>query len=111
MKHHPPRSQPIAPDIAALAAEHHHRPEALVEILQAVQGRQGRLTPAALTDTARALHLPAHQAYGAASAMSTWSMPTCLGPAGPMSSVMGVISTLSRLEASHFRLRDPVPGR
>jgi NADH:ubiquinone oxidoreductase subunit F (NADH-binding)/NADH:ubiquinone oxidoreductase subunit E len=62
-----PPHQPIDPAIAALADRRQHNPEAILEVLRDVQSERGGLTPAAIADVARALHVPASQAYGVAS--------------------------------------------
>ncbi|MGB8982039.1 MAG: NADH-ubiquinone oxidoreductase-F iron-sulfur binding region domain-containing protein [Anaerolineales bacterium] len=66
--------KPISPEIEELAGEHHHDREAALELLKDIQTRQGRLSPAAITDAARALKLPAHHLYGMATFYSMLSL-------------------------------------
>jgi NADH-quinone oxidoreductase subunit F len=67
------KSTPIDPQIAALAEQHGGTQEAVLEVLKDLDA-QNRLTPATITDTARALHMPAHHAYGVATFFSMLSL-------------------------------------
>ena len=51
--------KPISPEIEELASEHHHDREAALEILKDIQARHAGLSPAAITDAARALKIDA----------------------------------------------------
>jgi len=66
--------KPISPEIAELAREHHHDPEAALELLKDIQTRQAGLSPATITDAARALKLPPGQLYGMATFYSMLSL-------------------------------------
>ena len=65
--------KPIDPLIEQLAAHHGGSPEATLEVLRDLDA-QGRLSTETITDTARALNIPAHQAFGIASFYSMLSM-------------------------------------
>ncbi len=72
-----------------MAAPHDNDPEALIPMLQAMQGRHGGLTRAALVDVARALGIPAQRVYGVATFYAMFDVPprpgrvirVCDGPA------------------------------
>ncbi|MEW6029494.1 MAG: NADH-ubiquinone oxidoreductase-F iron-sulfur binding region domain-containing protein [Chloroflexota bacterium] len=66
--------QPIQPEVLELAAEHGNNPEAVLEVLNDIQARHGGLSRQSITDTARALGIPAHQAYGMATFYSMLSL-------------------------------------
>ncbi len=68
------KQTPIPPEIQELAAEHGNAPEALLEILTELQDRPGGLSREVLTDTARALGIPPHKAYGIATFYSMLSL-------------------------------------
>ncbi|MBN2387279.1 MAG: NAD(P)H-dependent oxidoreductase subunit E [Anaerolineales bacterium] len=57
--------QPIDPQVEELVAGYGQDREAVLEVLKDLD-RRGQLTPATATDTARAMGIPAHQAYGMA---------------------------------------------
>jgi NADH:ubiquinone oxidoreductase subunit F (NADH-binding)/NADH:ubiquinone oxidoreductase subunit E len=65
--------QPIDPEIAELARHHGGTREATLEVLKDL-GAENRLNPATITETSRALHIPAHQAYGMATFYSMLSL-------------------------------------
>jgi NADH:ubiquinone oxidoreductase subunit F (NADH-binding)/NADH:ubiquinone oxidoreductase subunit E len=58
---------PIDPEISALAEEHSHDPDSILEIFKQIQERRGYLSREAITDVARSLHIPVERAYGVAS--------------------------------------------
>lgn len=64
---------PIAPQVLELAEQHGHDRENALELLKALSN-QNRLTPASAADVARALGIPAHQAYGMATFYSMLSL-------------------------------------
>lgn len=66
--------KPIPPEILELTAEHQNDPEALLEILKDMQAQPDGLAPPAITDMARALDIPAHRAFGAATFYSMLSL-------------------------------------
>ncbi|MBI5935391.1 MAG: NAD(P)H-dependent oxidoreductase subunit E [Chloroflexi bacterium] len=66
--------QPIQPEVLELAAEHGNSPEAVLEVLKDIQAEHGGLSRQSITDTARALGIPAHQAYGMATFYSMLSL-------------------------------------
>jgi NADH:ubiquinone oxidoreductase subunit F (NADH-binding)/NADH:ubiquinone oxidoreductase subunit E len=83
-----PPSQPLDAQIARLAQQRHNHPEAILSILQALQAAHGGLTPAAISEVARALRMPPARAYGVASFYSMLTLPrdqptirVCDGPA------------------------------
>jgi NADH:ubiquinone oxidoreductase subunit E len=57
--------KPIAPEVEELAQEHGNQRECVLEILTELDGR-GHLSTETITDTARALGIPAQQVYGMA---------------------------------------------
>jgi NADH:ubiquinone oxidoreductase subunit F (NADH-binding)/NADH:ubiquinone oxidoreductase subunit E len=57
--------KPIPPEIEKLAQDHGGNREAVLEVLTELSA-ENRLNPNTISDTARALDLPAHQAYGIA---------------------------------------------
>ncbi|HEX6303732.1 MAG TPA: NADH-quinone oxidoreductase subunit NuoF [Anaerolineales bacterium] len=59
--------KPIDPEVLKLAGQHKHDPEAVLEVLRALQDRYGWLTEEKITDVARALKIPFARAYGVAS--------------------------------------------
>jgi NADH:ubiquinone oxidoreductase subunit F (NADH-binding)/NADH:ubiquinone oxidoreductase subunit E len=79
--------QPVPPEITQLVAEHGDDPEALLEVLVDLEAHSVGLTPATVTDAARALKTPPHKAYGIATFYSMLSfeervkvMRICDGP-------------------------------
>ena len=66
--------RPISPEIEELAREHGNEPEAAMELLKEIQTHHSVLTPASITDAARALKLPPHQLYGMATFYSMLSL-------------------------------------
>jgi NADH:ubiquinone oxidoreductase subunit F (NADH-binding)/NADH:ubiquinone oxidoreductase subunit E len=58
---------PIDADIASAAERYHYDPEAILEVFREVQIEHGGLPREAIVDVARALHVPASQAFGVAS--------------------------------------------
>jgi NADH-quinone oxidoreductase subunit F len=79
--------QPVPPEITQLVAEHGDDPEALLEVLVDLEAHSVGLTPATVTDAARALEVPPHKAYGIATFYSMLSfeervkvMRICDGP-------------------------------
>ena len=82
------RYTPIQPEILEMAAEHGNAAEALLEVLHDIQAERGGLSQVDLTDAARAIGVPAHRAYGAATFYSLMSLEpqknvvrVCNGPA------------------------------
>lgn len=71
-----PKSQkkPIAPEIQALADDYGQDTKAVLEMLRELDDRHDGLTAELITDTAHALHLPAHHAFGVASFYSMLSL-------------------------------------
>jgi NADH:ubiquinone oxidoreductase subunit E len=67
--------KPIAHEIEALAQEHGYQGERILEMLAELD-RRSQLNPENITDTARALGIPAHHAYGVA---TFYSMDRCAG--------------------------------
>ena len=65
---------PIQPEVLEFAAEHGSDPEAVLEVLKEIQVEHGGLSRANITDTARALGIPAHQVYGMATFYSMLSL-------------------------------------
>ena len=65
--------KPIDPEMEALAQHHGGTREATLEVLKDLSA-ENRLNPATITEAARALHLPAHQAYGMATFYSMLSL-------------------------------------
>lgn len=63
-----PKSQkkPVPAEIMDLADRHGRDPKAILEVLREMDARHGGLTPEMITDSAHALHLPAHHAFGVA---------------------------------------------
>jgi NADH:ubiquinone oxidoreductase subunit F (NADH-binding)/NADH:ubiquinone oxidoreductase subunit E len=68
------RYKPVSSQILEIAEAHHNEPESMLEILKDIQSLPPGLTPAYLTDAARALKVPAHQAYGMATFYSMLSL-------------------------------------
>ncbi len=64
--------KPIDPEIKELVRHHGQTGEAALEVLKDLDA-ENRLTPATITDTARALRLPAHRVYGMATFYSMLS--------------------------------------
>ncbi len=65
--------KPIAPEILELAQTHGENREAMLEILTELD-RRGHLNPETISDTARALGIPAHLAYGVTTFYSVLSL-------------------------------------
>jgi NADH:ubiquinone oxidoreductase subunit F (NADH-binding)/NADH:ubiquinone oxidoreductase subunit E len=65
--------KPIDPKVQKLAEHHGGTREAALEILRDLDAKN-RLNAETITDTARALHIPAHQAYGVATFFSMLSL-------------------------------------
>jgi NADH:ubiquinone oxidoreductase subunit F (NADH-binding)/NADH:ubiquinone oxidoreductase subunit E len=65
---------PVPPEITELVAEHDNDPEALLEVLLDLQMHPAGLSPASVTDAARALKVPPHKAYGMATFYSMLSL-------------------------------------
>ncbi len=79
--------KPITPEIMELVEKHGNHSEALLEVLTEIQEKHGALSTEAITDTARALHIPASQVYGITTFFSMLSlserkniMRVCDGP-------------------------------
>ena len=68
------RYKPIQEEILAIADAHGNNPEATSEVLYDIQKERGSISQEDLTDAARALNIPAHQAYGVASFYSLLSL-------------------------------------
>jgi NADH:ubiquinone oxidoreductase subunit F (NADH-binding)/NADH:ubiquinone oxidoreductase subunit E len=66
--------QPVSPEITELVAEHGDDPEALLEVLVDLEAHPAGLSPATVTDAARALNVPPHKAYGMATFYSMLSL-------------------------------------
>lgn len=78
---------PIKSEIANLTAEYGNNPEAILEVLIDLQDKPGGLSCEAITDAARSVGIPPHQAYGMATFYSMLSleqrgnvMRVCDGP-------------------------------
>jgi NADH:ubiquinone oxidoreductase subunit F (NADH-binding)/NADH:ubiquinone oxidoreductase subunit E len=65
---------PIQPEVLEFAAGHGNSPEAVLEVLKDLQAEHGGLSRENITDTARALGIPAHQVYGMATFYSMLSL-------------------------------------
>lgn len=65
--------QPVQPEIIELAAKHGNNSESLLEVLVDIQTQPAGLSPATVTDVARALNVPPHKAYGIATFYSMLS--------------------------------------
>ncbi len=94
---------PIDPAIVALADRHQHDPEALVEVLRDVQAERGGLTRDSISAVARALQLPASDAYGVASFYSMLSLEPHTGGTirvcdGPVCSLHGASNARAALD-------------
>lgn len=63
----------IDPQVEQLARDHGHTPEAALEVLKDLCA-ENKLNQASITDTARVLGIPAHQAYGMATFYSMLSL-------------------------------------
>jgi NADH:ubiquinone oxidoreductase subunit F (NADH-binding)/NADH:ubiquinone oxidoreductase subunit E len=59
--------QPIDPEITDLAKKHQNNPEALLEMLTALQEQRDNLESGAITDVGRAIRTPPANVYGVAS--------------------------------------------
>ena len=80
--------KPISPEILEIVERHENQSEAVLEILKDIQSEHGGLSRESITDTARALHIPAHQPFGMATFYSMLSLEerrgvlrVCDGPA------------------------------
>jgi NADH:ubiquinone oxidoreductase subunit E len=93
--------QAVSPEVLGIVEAHHHGPESMLEVLKDIQSLPSGLTAATITDAARALDVPPHQAYGMATFYSMLSLEqrknilrVCDGPvcwlkkAGKQSSVI-----------------------
>lgn len=65
--------QPIPLEITELVAKHGNDPESLLEVLVDLETHPAGLSPATVTDAARALNEPSHKAYGMATFYSMLS--------------------------------------
>jgi len=65
--------QPVPPEITKLVSAHENDPEALLEVLVDLETHPAGLSPATVTDAARALNVPPHKAYGMATFYSMLS--------------------------------------
>jgi len=65
--------KPVSPEISELVAEHENDPEALLEVLVDLEKHPTGLSPATVTEAARALKVPPHKAYGMATFYSMLS--------------------------------------
>ena len=68
------RYKPIQEEILEIAERHGNHPEATLEVLRDIQNERDGLSQEDLRDTARALKIPAHKAYGVASFYSLLSL-------------------------------------
>jgi len=67
--------QPLDAEVAEVAGQVGHRPEAVVEVLRALQSRRGRLSRETISEVARALGLPPSRVYGVATFYSMLTTP------------------------------------
>jgi NADH:ubiquinone oxidoreductase subunit F (NADH-binding)/NADH:ubiquinone oxidoreductase subunit E len=65
---------PVPPEITELVSTHGNNAEALLEVLVDLQTHPAGLSPATVTDAARALKVPPHKAYGMATFYSMLSL-------------------------------------
>ena len=56
----------VDPQIASLVKEYDNNPEAILEIFQEIQARQGGIDKNVMLDVARLLGISAHHAFGVA---------------------------------------------
>ena len=68
------RYKPIQEEILEIANAHGNSPESALEVLTKIQAERGGLSQEDLTDAARAVGVPAHQTYGAATFYSLMSL-------------------------------------
>src|SRR5574341_1191263 len=66
--------KPVSPEVLEVAEAHHSKSESILEVLKDIESLPAGLTPAAITDAARALKVPPHQAYGLATFYSMLSL-------------------------------------
>lgn len=66
---------PLDAEVAELAARVEHRPEAVVEVLRALQSRRGRLSRETVSEVGQALRLPASRVYGVATFYAMLATP------------------------------------
>ncbi|MGZ9225509.1 MAG: NAD(P)H-dependent oxidoreductase subunit E, partial [Anaerolineales bacterium] len=66
--------KPVSPEVLEIAEAHHNEPESMLEVLKDIQSLPTGLTPVTITDAARALDVPPHQAYGMATFYSMLSL-------------------------------------
>ena len=66
--------QPVPLEITELVAKHGNDPESLLEVLVDLETLPAGLSPATVTDAARALKVPPHKAYGMATFYSMLSL-------------------------------------
>ena len=78
---------PVSPQIEALVREHGGQPEAVLEMLVALQAESGALTREMLDDVARLLELPPARVYGIASFYSMLEVAET-APSSAMSKMM-----------------------
>ncbi|HEX6271326.1 MAG TPA: NAD(P)H-dependent oxidoreductase subunit E, partial [Anaerolineales bacterium] len=65
--------QPVSPEVLEISEAYHNEPESILEVLKDIQSLPAGLTPASITDAARALKVPPQQAYGMATFYSMLS--------------------------------------
>ncbi len=99
--------KPIDPEIAELAHHHGGTREATLEVLKDL-GAQNKLNPATVTEAARALHIPANQAYGMATFYSMLSLEerkkvlrVCDGPVCWLKRASEVRAAVEKTACSH----------
>jgi NADH:ubiquinone oxidoreductase subunit F (NADH-binding)/NADH:ubiquinone oxidoreductase subunit E len=68
------RYKPVQEEILEIAGAHGNNPEAALEVLREIQTLRGELSTEDLKDAARAVGIPAHQSYGAATFYSLMSL-------------------------------------
>lgn len=66
--------KPIPPEVLEIAEAHYKTSESMLEVLKDIGSLPSGLSPAAITDAARALKVPPHQAYGMATFYSMLSL-------------------------------------
>jgi NADH:ubiquinone oxidoreductase subunit F (NADH-binding)/NADH:ubiquinone oxidoreductase subunit E len=106
--------RPIDPEILALAEQHGSAPETVLEIFTQLQEKQGSLTPQAITDVARALHVPPERAYGIATFYSMLSVSQQAQPEPRMTTVRvcdGPVCWLHRSTELHKAVESALGGQ
>ncbi len=103
--------KPVSPEINQIVAEHGNDPESLLEVLVDLESHPAGLSPATVTEAARALKVPPQKAYGMATFYSMLSfeergkmLRVCDGPVCWLKRASETRSSLESVAGEDWRI-------